>query len=598
MIKNLKIKKKHFQDDHDSLKDRRVNFINSALADSRIHPGHFDTLIQCLSINDNNCHQDSLDIQTLPGWNIITQQQQELLLNLAEKYLEKQPLPPTKSSEVRFTDSIALVTLKQLRPEKYACLSKKVWEHSSTEILKTIPFFQDDPLLEGLLEDLSKIASVVSQALIKIIIQELEGGHLSILNNWKRRLTDEQVNRIMQMSETMPSGKKHILYSSLVSCGKQEVVSRKLDSLFKDKDWNSLDDEEIKLSILAFLLHPVQHINQLLEVIYTENNLGKKWFESLNIRLDENVFLEALFQCKLDEVVSVYEWLHKSYPPQNAPRHGGVYFPSIIDMTYDLKSNIISTLTKNGQTGSTEALKSILSAFPNDTWLRDCILEAQVNEAASSVNPMNIGDITQLYEMRQSSKKLVNSVIDLTEIVIESLREYELALQRDGAIGDLWNIIKSITLPCNEEDLSDHLARYLKKSLKYIIINREVTIKRRNFPDGKPGARTDLWIQAVDSHGEIITLCIEVKCNWNDSAKTALKDQLIDKYLAHGAEAGILLLGWFACDRWDHNDSRKNKSTKVWPDKVSAQEELTKQAEGAYAQGANVSIYVLDCSLC
>jgi hypothetical protein len=134
--------------------------------------------------------------------------------------------------------------------------------------------------------------------------------------------------------------------------------------------------------------------------------------------------------------------------------------------------------------------------------------------------------------------------------------------------------------PRDEEYLSDHLKRYLDLRLTTdVVINRDVQIYRKLFKEGVSGSRTDLWIQAINDRRNVLTLCIEVKGNWNKSAKHAIKNQLIDKYMSGGtAAAGILILGWFECDQWDDGDYRRRDSTKTWEDAKSALEDLQDQS--------------------
>ena len=179
------------------------------------------------------------------------------------------------------------------------------------------------------------------------------------------------------------------------------------------------------------------------------------------------------------------------------------------------------------------------------------------------------------------------------------LDEYQVFLQGDiPAIGDLWSSNAPIR-PKDEESLSDHLERFLKLTLtSKIIINREVQIRRKLYKKGKSGSRTDIWIQATDENAQVSTLCIEVKCNWNASAKSALKDQLIKKYMSGGtAGAGILLLGWYACPDWDNDDNRQANSTKTWSDIDAARTDLERQADQECKAGHWVSAKVIDCSL-
>lgn len=254
---------------------------------------------------------------------------------------------------------------------------------------------------------------------------------------------------------------------------------------------------------------------------------------------------------------------------------------------------------QSGIEDSSVALKKIQKKYPSDTWLHHCIIDAQTNEQATNLPILSIDEIKLLRDKNSASRCLVNSIQDLHEMVSEKLKEYQEDLRGDTpAICDLWNSGSSIC-PKTEEDLSDHLKRFLDKTIKSgVIVNREVQIKRKQYKKGKPGSRTDIWVQVSDKDEKIFTLCIEVKCNWNHDAKTALKDQLIDKYMSGGtAKVGILLLGWFACKDWGKNDIRQSQSTKIWADFNAAKIDLENQAEQECTAGHRVSAMIIDCSL-
>ena len=243
-------------------------------------------------------------------------------------------------------------------------------------------------------------------------------------------------------------------------------------------------------------------------------------------------------------------------------------------------------------------LENILQRFPTDTWLTDCIIDARRAEQATTLPTLPIEEIKELSKQETDSRCLLYSGHDLLDLVMTALESYRNDLQGDNpAVGDLWNIDPN--LPRDEEYLSDHLKRYLDLRLTTdVVINREVQIRRKLFSDGMPGSRTDLWIQAFDEHGSALTICIEVKCNWNDSAKTALKEQLIDKYMSgKTATAGIFLIGWFGCDSWDCNDNRRTAATSIWSDMDSAIVDLQNQAEKEQKNGSAVRSIVIDCTL-
>ena len=105
--------------------------------------------------------------------------------------------------------------------------------------------------------------------------------------------------------------------------------------------------------------------------------------------------------------------------------------------------------------------------------------------------------------------------------------------------------------PVDENALSDHVQRFLKRDLVEagIILNREVEIGR--VPGAGAGTRTDIKVDAIrqsEKSGSfnVITAVIETKGCWNDELLTAMKSQLVDDYLVRlAAPVGIYLVGWF-----------------------------------------------------
>ena len=155
--------------------------------------------------------------------------------------------------------------------------------------------------------------------------------------------------------------------------------------------------------------------------------------------------------------------------------------------------------------------------------------------------------------------------------------------------------------PIDENAFSDYVKRYLDRDLKSrgIIVNREVEL-RRNY-GGKPGERTDIHIDAVlkRPNGETydsITAIIEVKGCWHSELETAMESQLVGRYLANNTcRYGLYLIGWFSCQQWDSQDSRKNKTPKITLDEARKQFNL--QAETLSSSGNIVYAYVLNTAL-
>ena len=301
-------------------------------------------------------------------------------------------------------------------------------------------------------------------------------------------------------------------------------------------------------------------------------------------------------RCSVEIVEKVYIWLNLEYPAIELLECQECHAKFAIRR---LKSELINNLVNCGEKDATQSLRNIFEQFPCDEWLRDCIVQSQIAEQEKNISIVVASDLKKLCELKGMSYFLVNNSGDLLSLILEKLDEYEQYLQGDNpAVGDLWNTRAPIQ-PQDEEYLSDHLARFLKlKFTAGIVINREVQISRKLFSGGKSGSRTDIWVQASDDDGRVLTLCIEVKGNWNDTAKTALKKQLVDKYMSGGtATAGVFLVGWYSCKDWATSDNRKAKSTRQWANSEIAKEELEKQACSEKEDGRFLAARVINCSL-
>ena len=434
--------------------------------------------------------------------------------------------------------------------------------------------------------------------MLDVLSQELKGNSISIIHNLGARLNDDQAAAILDMAGDLSTDHERcfIIVNSLARRGKEKLVREYLDALF-DKGWGVPSDPKFhKLRKLAFVLSPASYKQQLLDALTSDSEWGRKWIEASVDGYDDDL-LKAFLSCESCDLGKMYIWLHEQYPKETRPEHEDVYTPAAIDKIHRLKNEIINHLSQSGIAGSSIVLDSILQRFPEDTWLTNCILDAKRAEQANTLPILSVENIKELSNQKTDSR-CFNSVQDLLDLVMTELERYCTDLQGDPlTVRYLWNT--DPIRPRNEEDLSDHLKNYLDLRLTTdVVINREVQIRRKLYKDGISGSRTDLWIQAFDERGSGLTICIEVKCNWNGSAKTALKKQLIDKYMSgQTATAGIFLLGWFGCDSWDRNDNRRTAATAIWSDMDSAIADLQNQAEKEQKSGSTVQPIVIDCTL-
>jgi hypothetical protein len=233
--------------------------------------------------------------------------------------------------------------------------------------------------------------------------------------------------------------------------------------------------------------------------------------------------------------------------------------------------------------------------MPNLPWLKWALLEANQARRRSTQNWPKPADILQI--AADKSRRFVRDAEDLLEVMTEILGKLEKELQGETpAARDLWDKktgSSSLYLPKPEEDISDYLKRYLDRELRErgVIINREVRIHR--------GERTDIHVDAViEGEGDVrdtTTVIIEVKGRWNPELLTAMKDQLVDKYLADNrCRYGVYLVFWFDCDAWDPDDPRWKRRPRL-----ASMDELKSTLTSQAAELSNFSVrpLVLDARL-
>lgn len=251
-----------------------------------------------------------------------------------------------------------------------------------------------------------------------------------------------------------------------------------------------------------------------------------------------------------------------------------------------------------------EALRKIIRELPEQKdKLQWRLLEAEAATRRKTWKPPQPENIFQLVE--NHANRLVQDGHQLIKVVVESLKRLELELQGETpAARDLWDKVQTrnqVFKPVDENAFSDYVKRFLERDLKSrgLIINREVEI-RRSY-GGSLGERTDIHIDAVLEHlsrevYDSISLIIEVKGCWHSEIKTAMRTQLVDRYLADNTCAyGLYLIGWFSCRQWDTHDLRKNAVPKITIEE--ARKQFDEQARDLSSPGREVCAYVLNAAL-
>ena len=308
---------------------------------------------------------------------------------------------------------------------------------------------------------------------------------------------------------------------------------------------------------------------------------------------------------KLDvvSVADLYIWLIQHYPI--AKRSQLARKTTIEDLVARLRNSLPNWLAEQGTTQSIEQLRRIEEATGSD--LGYYLSQAKAKYLQTTWKPLEPGEFKEL--VRNKRTRWIQSGSQLLDAILEVLEQLNLELQgKSGstpAVIDLWNEYKqtigdkraTFYTPKDENRLSDYVERYLKQKLegRNVFISRENEIRR--------GSRTDIYVQTkplIPSNQieQTITVIIEVKGCWHEALKTAMLDQLKNRYLAEGnLYHGIYLIGQFMCDRWNKEDdqTRWARSRKTTLDDL--QSAYTEQANLQSSNGYDIRAYILDVRL-
>jgi hypothetical protein len=235
-------------------------------------------------------------------------------------------------------------------------------------------------------------------------------------------------------------------------------------------------------------------------------------------------------------------------------------------------------------------------------WLRRCYLDAlraKRRNLWTPPDPVIVGTL-----LDNASARMISDEHDLLEVVLESLDRFQHRLTKGQPpmATLLWNYTGSGNRrkdfrPKDEEDISDFIANWLRDDLSptaKVVIGREVQPRR--------GQRTDIRVDAIPCcpagvTARPLTIVIEVKGCWHPAVRTAIRTQLVEDYLINnGLTHGIYLVGWFVCERWNVQKSRRRTCLKsrTYADACSEVQELAHPFAGEHAE-VFVKGVCLDC---
>jgi len=282
-------------------------------------------------------------------------------------------------------------------------------------------------------------------------------------------------------------------------------------------------------------------------------------------------------------------------------------FLSEQDQIREMVQSLPNILATRATTQAARELQALSEEYPQGRQLRHQARTTARASAASAAVPLTPHDLLQL--AAHSYLRVVRDESQLLGVVIEALQAYQEELQgSNGTAVNLWNRDQAPfqadtkCWPAWEDDLSDAVTAFLRREIggnravvnRKVVVNREVETRRT----GLPGLRTDIHIDVpVSEDGEQDSLRVIIECKgcWSDELSTALERQLT-AYLTGPRTAGLFLVGYFNCTRWNHKTDRGCPAKNHDIDRVRGD-----QCDAAVRVRARtrmtVSSFVLDCTL-
>ncbi|MBN1122218.1 MAG: hypothetical protein JXJ17_14165 [Anaerolineae bacterium] len=304
-----------------------------------------------------------------------------------------------------------------------------------------------------------------------------------------------------------------------------------------------------------------------------------------------------------EQLADFYIWLANQYPRSEDPYVEGGHMVTSREEVGNWRNAILYLLQNKGTFEAVESIKRIKQKFPDDDWLNQVLANAQEIAHRQSWDPPQPEKVVAL--LNRQDGRLIKNGNQLLDVLLESLKRLESKLQSETpAAIFLWNEVgDKCYRPKTENEFSDFVKLHLEEDLKRsgIVLNREVEI--RSGTGGASGERTDIIVDAVtqSSSGEgynTITAIIEVKGNWHRELKSAMKEQLVDRYLKDNVcRHGLYLVGWFTCSQWDVNDSRQQAADRQFTSLDEAEQYFAEQATKLSQDDLCIHSVVINASL-
>lgn len=547
------------------------------------------------------------DITATPGWKAADTQTKARILGAARLFLDRQD---PEMDALMGTDNLsyqaisgfkAIELLLHEEPEYLPVLSSDLWKKWSPAIVAypLFPSIENGKVQSKLFNFAYKSAPEEMIRYLNIIIdkENKEFDKLYIISKfedcWDARLANYLVYKAKDQSLKLTC-----LLDILRPLLEHDIKEIRLfvDSYIDSPPPPFGEERKMAIAISSLLVSYAQDAGW--SAVWPTFRQDHKFGQEVILAIENSIGLRSAgIEHRLTEsqLVELYLWLVKRYPYSEDPDQMCSHFITPRENIGRWRDSILDQLSKMSTQEACEGLHLIAGELPELELAKYTLANALKNYCKESWKPPEPEHILELFESQE--KRLVESGDQLVEVLLESLKRLEKKLHDETpASRDIWDLTdrnNNSYRPIYENELSDYVKRHLAEDIgkRGIVLGRESEIHR--------GEKTDIHVDTFkekDDFLEPVSAIIEVKGCWNQELKTAMKLQLVDRYLRdNNCTHGIYLIGWFNCDRWDKEDPNYKKSPRISIE--DAKERYMTQASELSDANTHIKAFVLDAGL-
>ena len=530
-------------------------------------PHWFSGLADELTLTETSRHYGfERFVTSTPGWKASTRVTKREIIDLAKRFLESCDDLPPKCRRASLNTILgdggmrALFLLLEKECQWLEQRDVKWWEHWAWYILRELHLgLTDEPNEQKgkLLEILQKrVPNVVRSELIRLA-RRRDGDDLltSLLRGLKKApddMLDSMFCDLVQAKSISGDSLSSVMSFVLQRCP-QRSVSVCVDRL-SVKSQNRPSVPTVRAAVALLQERAEDAWPHLMGFFERRPDLARHALAQF--AYGQRSQQRGVASLSTEQIGQLLDVMFTVYPPPEDPHLDGAHFMSERDAAIRLRGDLLNSISDRKDLAAEKALRFMEEKYrASCPWLRRCRADVERRRRLAEWVPIPLATVAEILE--NADRRLLRSTQDVVDGITDSLRRYNDRLQHGSptAVEDLWNVPHNQTpSPKTEERVSDKICEAIRDAFTdyAVTANREVQIRRRLVPKsagGEPGSEVDLVVECPrsgTSSNERIVVVVEVKRSCNREAKTGLREQLVDRYLAElDADRGVFVVAFF-----------------------------------------------------